>query len=328
MATLTQHKNIVEQANKITNRKTLYAAGAGLIPFPIVDAAALLGVQLTMIHSISKLYDIPFKKHRVKSLIASLIGSGGTVGLIKLIPGLGTIIGGATSAVAGAAATYALGRVFTQHFDQGGTLLNFDPIASRAYFYQEFEEGKDYVQQQNIEIQGKTIENTIFKDDKNTKSTKDLLLEETAALQKSLLQIQQDINAIQSKSDKDKTPLTTVNNVKSKVAKTKATSTKSKQQSTSKAKVKVNTVADFTIIEGIGPKIAVLLKKAGIYSMENLSNTSVDRLKQILKEAGGKFNFATPETWSQQAELAAAGKMKELEILKDELIGGKFKSKK
>ena len=128
MTTLKQHTELIEQATKIVKRKTLYAAGAGLIPFPIIDAATLLGVQLTMIRSIGNLYEIPFKKHQAKSLISSLIGSGGTVGLIKLFPGLGTVLGGTTAAVAGAAATYALGRVFTQHFDQGGTLLSFDPI--------------------------------------------------------------------------------------------------------------------------------------------------------------------------------------------------------
>ena len=133
------------EADKITKRRTLYAAGAGLLPFPIVDAALLLGIQITMIRSISKLYNVEFKENVVKSIIGSLVGTIGTVGVVKAIPVLGTVIGGLTASVAGAASTYALGRVFTQHFDQGGTLLDFDPVKSREFFEKEFEEGRMFV---------------------------------------------------------------------------------------------------------------------------------------------------------------------------------------
>ncbi|MCB9294770.1 MAG: hypothetical protein H6559_16855 [Lewinellaceae bacterium] len=44
-----------------------------------------------------------------------------------------------------AAAAYALGKVFTQHFDQGGTLLDFDPVKSREFFEKEFEVGRMFV---------------------------------------------------------------------------------------------------------------------------------------------------------------------------------------
>jgi len=45
--------------------------------------------------------------------------------------------------VYGAAATYALGRVFLLHFDQGGTFLDFDPNESRHHFREEFEKAKN-----------------------------------------------------------------------------------------------------------------------------------------------------------------------------------------
>ena len=130
------------EAAKITNRRTLYAAGIGLIPFPIVDAALVVGVQVWMIRDIAKVYGVEFKEQLVKSAITTLIGNLGVVGSIKLIPGLGSVIGGFTTALAAGAATFALGKVFTQHFSQGGTLLNFDPVSSQAYFQQAFEEGK------------------------------------------------------------------------------------------------------------------------------------------------------------------------------------------
>lgn len=141
------------KADKITTRRTLYAAGAGLIPLPLVDVATLLGVQVIMIRDISRVYDIDFKEQRVRSIITTLVGDLGAVGVmstvmsgVKVIPIVGSLLGGFTASITGAAATYALGKVFTQHYDQGGTLLDFDPVTSRQYFQEAYEEGKLFVE--------------------------------------------------------------------------------------------------------------------------------------------------------------------------------------
>lgn len=143
--TLKSTDELKKEAIKITQRRTLYAAGAGLVPFPIVDAALVIGIQIAMIRSISNLYKVEFRENLVKSIIGSLVGTAGTLGVVKAIPGLGTVVGILTGSVTGAAATYALGRVFTQHFDQGGTLLDFDPVKSREFFEKEFQEGRMFV---------------------------------------------------------------------------------------------------------------------------------------------------------------------------------------
>jgi len=131
-----------EAAQKIIRRHLLFSAGLGFIPFPVVDAAAIMGNQVLMIHDLSDLYEVPFKKHLVKSFIGSLMSTIGVVGVVKIIPGLGSILGGATVSASATAATYALGKIFTQHFAQGGTLLDFDPVKSRKHFQQLHEEGK------------------------------------------------------------------------------------------------------------------------------------------------------------------------------------------
>jgi len=129
-------------ASKLIHRRMLFAAGLGLIPVPVLDAASILGVQVLMVRDIARLYKVPFKKHRTQSFIGSLVGSLGTVGIMKSIPGLGSILGGAATSVTAIAATYAIGKVFVQHFDQGGTLLDFDPEKSRKYFQAAFEKGQ------------------------------------------------------------------------------------------------------------------------------------------------------------------------------------------
>ena len=136
-----------KKANKIVRFRTLLAAGFGFIPFPLLDAACILSIQLWMIRDLAKLYGIPFKKQLAQSIIGSLVGNIGTVGAVKLIPGLGSLLGGGAVALSGGAATYALGKIFTQHFSQGGTLLTFDPVKSQQYFQQLYEEGKASVQE-------------------------------------------------------------------------------------------------------------------------------------------------------------------------------------
>ena len=78
---------------------------------------------------------------------------------------------------------------------------------------------------------------------------------------------------------------------------------------------------DLEVIEGIGPKIAGLLRDAGITSFAELAATSVARLEEILSDA--KLNLASPETWPEQAELAAAGDWDALTSLQDQLKGGR-----
>ncbi len=78
-----------------------------------------------------------------------------------------------------------------------------------------------------------------------------------------------------------------------------------------------------TKIEGVGPKIAVILEAAGIKSYTDLAAKSVDELREILTAAGSIFATHNPSTWSRQAEMAANGEWDALKAWQDELQGGK-----
>ena len=80
---------------------------------------------------------------------------------------------------------------------------------------------------------------------------------------------------------------------------------------------------DLTIIEGIGPKVAAIFVEAGIKSFADLAKKSKEELEAILDPNGAAYVAMDPTTWAQQAQLAADGKMDELQALKDELNGGK-----
>ncbi|MEM7571460.1 MAG: helix-hairpin-helix domain-containing protein [Bacteroidota bacterium] len=79
---------------------------------------------------------------------------------------------------------------------------------------------------------------------------------------------------------------------------------------------------DLKKIEGIGPKIAGLLKDAGITTFAQLSKASKKKLNDVLEAAGPRFRLAKTDTWQAQAKLAAAGKDAELAKLQSELKGG------
>jgi len=87
--------------------------------------------------------------------------------------------------------------------------------------------------------------------------------------------------------------------------------------------VDASQIDDLKVVEGIGPRIEELINKEGIFTYEQLANTSPIRISHILKNAGPRFQMHDPSTWPKQAELAKEGKWGELQALKDRLIAGK-----
>jgi predicted flap endonuclease-1-like 5' DNA nuclease len=79
---------------------------------------------------------------------------------------------------------------------------------------------------------------------------------------------------------------------------------------------------DLTKIEGIGPKISEILHAAGITRFDQLAVADVDKLHQLLKEAGPRFGLADPSHWPEQAGYLAAGDMEKFNALTDRLRGG------
>jgi predicted flap endonuclease-1-like 5' DNA nuclease len=79
---------------------------------------------------------------------------------------------------------------------------------------------------------------------------------------------------------------------------------------------------DLEAIEGVGPKIASLLRQAGIETFAQRAGTPVLRLQTILGEAGPHFAMAKPDTWPEQAELLVRHEFDQFEALKRSLMGG------
>ena len=65
--------------------------------------------------------------------------------LLKVVPVLGHAGAFVATPIVAGAATHALGKIFIQHFEAGGTILDFEPEKVRAYFRQELEKAKTTV---------------------------------------------------------------------------------------------------------------------------------------------------------------------------------------
>lgn len=109
-----------KKARKIVAGAAAAAAAIGAVPIPFSDAALLVPEQIGMMAGITAVFGIPVDKAALAAILSATIGTGGATllgktvvtGLIKLIPGVGSIIGGAISAATAAALTTALGEAY------------------------------------------------------------------------------------------------------------------------------------------------------------------------------------------------------------------------
>jgi len=140
-----------KHVDTIVRNHVIWSMGAGLIPVLIADIFAVSALQLDMIRQMCKVYDVDFSETQGKAIVTSLTSS--TVAritagsLVKMLPVVGSIIGGITVSVFAGASTYALGQVFKRHFESGGTVLDFDPARLKKLYKEQFEKGKKVAEQ-------------------------------------------------------------------------------------------------------------------------------------------------------------------------------------
>lgn len=96
------------------------AAGEGAAPIPFSDCALLIPTQVGMIASITVIFGFDINKSIITALLSSSLGTGGATllgkmvvtNLLKVIPGAGTVAGGAISAGTAGVITAALGEAY------------------------------------------------------------------------------------------------------------------------------------------------------------------------------------------------------------------------
>lgn len=120
------------EAQKVIGAAVATAGGAAAIPIPFSDATLLVPIQLGMMAKIAHLYKIKFDRAALMAIVsttaATQVGRATFTGLIKLVPGAGTVIGGAIGAGVATTFTYAMGQAWLRVCQQvhAGKLSGLD----------------------------------------------------------------------------------------------------------------------------------------------------------------------------------------------------------
>ncbi len=146
----TQEENVKEiKIDDILSRHVYWAVGAGLIPLPVVDIAAVTAIQLDMLKQICNFYHIDYSVESGKAWISALVTSTlsslvarASSSAIKFIPVIGTMLGATSMAILSGASTYALGKAFINHFEGGGNFGNLEKEKVKEIYDEQIKEGK------------------------------------------------------------------------------------------------------------------------------------------------------------------------------------------
>ena len=118
-------KSKKKRSRAVVAAASAVAFGEGFIPIPFSDAAVLIPTQITMIASITTNFGMSISKSVIMSFISSTIGTAGTTilgksmvsNLFKLIPGVGTGVGGMISGSTASLLTTALGEAYIKFME-------------------------------------------------------------------------------------------------------------------------------------------------------------------------------------------------------------------
>lgn len=111
-----------EKADNAVAVAVAATATTGAIPIPFADAPMMIAEQVVLMATICGIYGIDVGKDGLKMLATTAIGAGGATivgktvasNLFKLIPGAGSVVGGAISAGTAGVVTLAMGKAFIE----------------------------------------------------------------------------------------------------------------------------------------------------------------------------------------------------------------------
>ncbi len=118
---------VIDESKTIIHVASGAAGAAGLIPIPFSDALAIAPIQVGMIYKMNDAFGVKMKDSVAASLITGLLGVtaiaqvGRTLvnGLLKFIPVVGSVAGGATAAVITEGIGFAYLKVLEACFNDG-----------------------------------------------------------------------------------------------------------------------------------------------------------------------------------------------------------------
>ena len=131
------------RAENLIKSHVIAAMGAGVLPLtPIFDIVAVTAIEVRLIAKLAELYSVPVpRRHVLAKVLISIAGGIAPVylaaksrQLVTSLPWLGYGVYLGAMSIWSGVAVYAVGKIFQQHFESGGTLLSLDNRAIRELF--------------------------------------------------------------------------------------------------------------------------------------------------------------------------------------------------
>lgn len=147
------------EAERIIREHIIWSVGAGLVPVPLLDIAAVSAIQLDMLKQLATHYKVRYTESEGKVFLSAMTGSilaKLAANAIKFIPGIGSVIGGLSMSVLSGASTYALGQVAVNHFENNGTFSGIDIDKAKKAFEEHLERGKEVASELKDKKQGQS----------------------------------------------------------------------------------------------------------------------------------------------------------------------------
>jgi len=140
--------SVLPKAKEMVRTHALYASGAGLVPVPVADLAAVTAVQVNMLLELTSLYGRSYSRNAMREFATALTGGAAArigASALKAIPGIGTLLGGAAMSITSGATTYAVGMVTIEELEQGREIGSTTSDRLRRAYKEAFEEGKELI---------------------------------------------------------------------------------------------------------------------------------------------------------------------------------------
>lgn len=126
------------QSHAIVAGAAASAAGIAAVPIPFSDAVGIVPIQVGMLAGISATFGLSIDKSFLSTIVGSIIaGAGGTLagrsivyGLLKMIPGAGSVVGGTIAAATAGGLTTAFGEAYIAALDMLFVQNNGEPPTS------------------------------------------------------------------------------------------------------------------------------------------------------------------------------------------------------
>lgn len=144
--------------DRIVRGHVLWSMGAGLIPIPLFDIAAVTAIQMDALKKLAEEEGVDYSTDGGKQFVTAL--TGGTfarlgASLLKGIPVVGTVIGGLSMSAMSAASTYAVCQVAISQLRSEGGYGSADFDKAKGLYEKALEKGKAFVKKLEKEVDPK-----------------------------------------------------------------------------------------------------------------------------------------------------------------------------